>query len=122
MSLCILGLGKVLTLSATIFSLSWTHSVERAHWQEHWRISEAGFEIIEAGVKGSGAGMEPSEGAVLKDGWWRFRPKLPMQRELVLAASGATGKGWTLCAGRDCRKLGAVASDPIVLRACNGTP
>ncbi|AZO57254.1 DUF1850 domain-containing protein [Mesorhizobium sp. M8A.F.Ca.ET.057.01.1.1] len=47
--------------------------------------------------KGSGAGMEPPEGAGLRDGWWIYAPKVGAQRRVMLAASGATGDGWTLC-------------------------
>ena len=57
--------------------------------------------------QGSGAGMEPPEGAVLKDGWWVYAPELPPQATLVLAASGATGEGWTLCGGEDAARSSA---------------
>ena len=85
MSLCIVAAGKTMTLAVAAFTLSWTHSVERTRWQEDWSVTPAGLEIVEARVKGSGAGMEPAEGAVLNDGWWVYAPKLPPQRELVLA-------------------------------------
>ena len=54
--------------------------------------AEAGLQIVEARVEGSGAGMEPGEGAVLRDGWWIYKPELPPQREIVLAASGAPAR------------------------------
>ena len=85
MSLCILAAGKTMTLAVAAFTLSWTHSVEKTRWQEDWTITPAGLQIVEARVKGSGAGMEPAEGAVLSDGWWVYAPKLPPQRKLVLA-------------------------------------
>jgi hypothetical protein len=118
MSLCILGLAHTVVLPAALFSLSWTHSVEGTRWEESWRVSEAGLQIIEARVKGSGAGMEPSQGADLHDGWWVFRPEVPPQNKLILAASGATQDGWTLCAVGVCRSLGKNPSSPITLRAC----
>jgi hypothetical protein len=120
MSLCILAAGKTVTLAVAAFTLSWTHSVERTRWQEDWAISANGLQIVEARVKGSGAGMEPAEGAVLSDGWWVYAPKLPPQRSLVLAASGATGEGWELCAGGSCITLGAAAGEPAILSACAG--
>lgn len=119
MSLCILAAGKVTTLAVAAFTLSWTHSVERTRWEEDWRVRpDARLELVEARIKGSGAGMEPPAEAVLRDGWFVYAPKLPAQRELVLAASAATGAGWTLCAGGQCTSVGALASAPVTIRAC----
>ena len=36
---------------------------------------------------------------------------------IVLAASGATGAGWELCAGGTCLELGAEAGQPVIVRA-----
>ncbi len=119
MSLCILAAGKVTTLAVTAFTLSWTHSVERTRWEEDWRIlPDARLELVEARIKGSGAGMEPPADAVLKDGWYVYAPKLPARRELLLAASAATGAGWSLCAAGQCASVGALAGDPVTVRAC----
>jgi hypothetical protein len=118
MSLCILGLGQVAMISAAVFTLSWTHSVEGTRWEERWQVGEAGFQLVEARIKGSGAGMEPPQDAVWRDGWWVFRPKRPAQKSLVLSASGATQSGWTLCTGEECRTLGETASRPITLMPC----
>lgn len=118
MSLCILAGGKILALAATAFTLSWSHSVERTRWEEDWRVKPAGLEIVEARIKGSGAGMEPPEGAVLENGWWIYAPAVAVQERLVLAASGATGEGWSLCAGGNCLAIGADAGPPVVIEAC----
>lgn len=118
MSLCILSAGKTAVIAASAFTLSWTHSVERTRWREEWRVTSAGLQIVAARIEGSGAGMEPPEGSELRDGWWVFVPKVGPQRRLMLAASGATGEGWTLCAGQDCRELGARAGAPVELFAC----
>ncbi len=122
MSLCILAGGKVTVLAVAAFTLSWTHSVERTRWEEDWKITPAGLQIVEARVKGSGAGMEPPEGAALENGWWVYAPKHAAQSGLTLAASGATGAGWTLCAAQACIELGAVAGDAIELSACSADP
>ena len=66
--------------------------------------------------------MEPPEGAVLEDGWWVYAPKLAARPELTLAASGATGAGWTLCAAQACIELGAVSGEAIELSACSADP
>ena len=121
MSLCVLAAGKTVTLAAAAFTLSWTHSVERTRWQEDWKVSPAGLQVVRARVKGSGAGMEPPEGSVLRDGWWVYAPRIGPQPRLVLAASGATGQGWTLCTASGCRELGRTAGDPTVLDPCAGT-
>ena len=113
-----LAVGAVLlTLSAPAFSLHWTHSVERVEWVEHWSVGETGLRLTEARVKGSGAGMEPGPGAVLRDGWWIWNPQT-MVPELNLAASGTTHAGWRLCADGRCRELGAGAGEAIVISPC----
>jgi hypothetical protein len=117
MNLCVAG-AATLRLAVTAFTLAWTHSVEHLRWEEDWRVTPAGLEIVEARVKGSGAGMDPPEGARLDGGWWRFRPERPPQRQLLLASSGATGGGWTLCAAGACREFGATAGVPLRLSAC----
>ncbi|MFD1981950.1 DUF1850 domain-containing protein [Mesorhizobium newzealandense] len=121
MSLCILAAGKTVTLSVAAFTLSWTHSVERTRWEEDWKVMPSGLQVVEARIKGSGAGMEPPEGAVLKDGWWLYAPKVGQQPHLVLAASGATGDGWTLCTVQGCRELDNAAGGTIVLEPCEST-
>lgn len=117
MNLCILGAGAI-ALSAGDFTLSWTHSVERTEWVEFWNVRPGGLELMEARVRGSGAGMEPPPGARLANGWWVYVPTLPPQPQLSLAASGTTGGGWTLCADGTCRTLGAAAGPAIVLCPC----
>jgi hypothetical protein len=119
MSLCVLAAGKVTVLAVSAFTLSWTHSIEKTRWQEDWRVTPAGLEILEARVKGSGAGMEPPEGAVLRDEWWSYRPNVGPQPTVRLAASGATGTGWMLCADRACLELGAVSGESVELSACD---
>ena len=74
MSLCLIsgGVTKVLMLGA--FTLAWTHSIEKIEWQEDWRVTPAGLEVVAARVKGSGAGMEPPPEARLAGGWFQWRP------------------------------------------------
>ena len=118
---CALIGGHVVASVATVFTLSWTHSVEKSGWRERWQVTPAGLRLQEAAVKGSGAGMEPGDGAVLEDGWYVWRPDLPPVPALSLAASGDTISGWRLCRNRDedCRELGAQASQPIAIAPCD---
>ena len=119
MSLCIIAGAKTTMLALTTFTLSWTHSVEKVQWQEVWRVRAGMLEIIEARVRGSGAGMEPLEGAVLDGGWWRYRPEVAAVPELVLARSGTAGS-WTI-SGAAIQPLALPESRgavPLVLKAC----
>ena len=121
MALCIDAGGEALLLAITAFTLSWTHSVERIAWEEDWRVTPAGLELVAARVRGSGAGMEPGADAVLVDGWWAYAPGLPPLRELVLGNSGAVGGvvgAWTLCGGGRCIPLGVEPGEPLRLAPC----
>ncbi|MFZ5751393.1 MAG: DUF1850 domain-containing protein [Pseudomonadota bacterium] len=109
-----------LHLATGAFTLEWTHSVERIPWREEWRVEAGGLRLVRAAVRGSGAGMEPGEGARLVGGWWVWEPDRPPVPELDLAASGATGAGWRLCADGACRELGAAAGAAIRIAPCAG--
>lgn len=117
-ALCILAGGKTLTLVIAAFTLSWTHSVEKTAWQESWALTPEGLVLTEARVKGSGAGMDPGEGAREVDGWWVWQPAAPPIPELLLASSGATVSGWQLCTAQGCIELGAQAGAPVVIAPC----
>lgn len=117
--LCIAS-GKAVAVAAGVFTLGWTHSVEKIEWQERWDVAPQGLVLQEARVQGSGAGMEPGEGARREGGWWVWTPDLLPLPELVLAASGATVSGWRLCDAGGCRELGGDQQQPIVLRPCGG--
>lgn len=117
MSACLLVAGKPLALATSLFTLGWTHSIEKTGWRELWRVERGTLVLVEARVRGSGAGMEPGEGARLQRGWWVWAPGT-RHASLTLAASGATGQGWRLCAGGRCRTLAARAGEPVELAPC----
>ncbi len=119
MSLCLIAGGVTVRVAATAFMLVWTHSVQKTEWQEDWRIAGDTLQIVQARIKGSGAGMEPGADAVLKNGWWEWAPKVPPLPEIALRRSGAVAD-WRLCVDGACRtpeQLG-VTGDPAVLRPC----
>jgi len=102
----------VKTLSIAAFTLVWTHSIEKVDWQEDWRITPKGLELVQARVKGSGAGMEPPPEARLVDGWFQWRPARAPMPQLVLGNSGAAGE-WRLCGDGQCKTLSEIFGHPI---------
>ncbi|PQJ25129.1 hypothetical protein BSZ31_09265 [Limnobacter sp. SAORIC-690] len=59
MSLCVFIAGKsAACLAGLLFSLSWTHSVEKTEWVEHWQLKDEQLVLKETFVKGSGAGID----------------------------------------------------------------
>jgi hypothetical protein len=116
-SACLLVAGKPLLLASAVFTLGWTHSVEKTAWVEHWRIRPDALVLEHARVKGSGAGMEPGENARLENGWWVW-PVNRAQEGVRLAASGATSGGWRLCAAGRCRALGARPGRAVDISLC----
>lgn len=123
MSVCLISAGVTKTLAVAAFTLVWTHSVEKIDWRENWRVTPQGLELVEAGVKGSGAGMEPPPEARLKDDWFVWQPHRAPMPEVVLGNSGMAGE-WRLCTDGKCRTLSAilghdVGPHPTTMRACD---
>ncbi|MDP3514392.1 MAG: DUF1850 domain-containing protein, partial [Sulfuritalea sp.] len=65
----------------------WMHSIEKIRWEEDWRIEGRTLVIAEARIRGSGAGMEPPAGAVLR------------------LTHSPYAAGYTLCTPTVCRPL-----------------
>jgi hypothetical protein len=120
MSLCLTAAGSTLALAWSVFTLAWTHSVERIEWREDWRVTPAGLALDEARVRGAGAGMEPPPSARLEGGWWRYEPAHAAPAAVVLARSDAVAD-WRLCRGEHCVPLGALVGDrakQVIMHAC----
>ncbi|MBF3112493.1 DUF1850 domain-containing protein, partial [Pseudomonas aeruginosa] len=84
-ALCLGMAGSVwATLPLQSFTLAWQHTVEKVLWEEDYRLSERGLLLEEARVRGSGAGMEIPEGAVLRDGAWHYHRGVPPLQPLRL--------------------------------------
>ncbi len=111
-SLCLASAGTIKALSVAAFTLVWTHSIAKVDWQEDWRVTPAGLELVQARVKGTGPGMEPPPEARLVDGWFQWQPKRAPMREVVLGNSGAAGE-WRLCHEGACRTLSEIIGHPI---------
>lgn len=95
------------TLPAQTLELSWRHSVEKVEWTEHYRIEAGRLVLIEARIQGSGAGMEPPEGAVFDGKAWRYTPRLPPLQSVTLTRSSHT-TDYRLCWNSSCRTLSEV--------------
>jgi len=104
MSLCLAAGAVAASLAVESFTLSWIHSIEKIRWEEDWRVEGHSLVLTEARIRGSGAGMEPPAGSVLKSGAWHYRPQLPPQAVLRLTHSPYTA-GYTLCTPTVCRPL-----------------
>lgn len=122
--ICLMAGKVVAPLMAGAMTLAWTHSVEKIAWEEDWRETRAGLELVEARVKGSGAGMEPPPEARLVNGVFVWKPKVPPQDEVVMRRSGATAD-WRVCIAGQCRPMEAYVppeADPVVMRMCKASP
>ncbi|QQO19506.1 DUF1850 domain-containing protein [Bradyrhizobium diazoefficiens] len=122
-SLCFLTAGGVKALALAVFTLAWTHSIEKVEWQEDWRVTPHGLELVQARVKGSGAGMEPPPEARLVGGWFQWQPKRAPMQEVVLGNSGTAGE-WRVCHDGQCRTLSQIVGHPVganvtKMKVCN---
>lgn len=118
--ICLAAGALVVSLGSGEITLSWRHSVQKSLWEELWQQRPEGLVLTEARVQGSGAGMDPPDGAKLVDGFWRWKPNLPALPEVVMRRSGATAD-WRVCADGRCRSLDELLpaeADPVVLKPC----
>lgn len=104
MPLCLAAGAITATLAVQGFTLAWMHSIEKIRWEEDWRIEGARLQIVAARIRGTGAGMEPPPGAVLRDGAWHYVPAVPALERVTLAHSPYT-RGYELCLDGACRPL-----------------
>jgi hypothetical protein len=100
-------------IPAQRFTLAWTHSIERVRWEEDYEVRAASahaapvLHAVMSRVRGSAAGMEPGPDAVLRDGWYHYRPAQRIHAELCLTRSAYTAD-YDLCVdGAACRPLAA---------------
>lgn len=105
---CLLAAGVAVSLPLQAFTLAWTHSIEKIRWEEDYRVTSQGLQVVQARIRGSGAGMEPPDGAELRDGAWHYRPALPAQARLLLARSRYVAD-YELCWDGRCRPMADIA-------------
>lgn len=126
MGLCVwAGTALLAALPINDFTLAWTHSIEKIRWEEDWRVRPAGLEVVEARVRGMGAGMEPPDGAQLRQGVWHFKPAIAEQQTVTLARSAGIAD-YEFCVKGRCRPLaeavpGLAGAEVVGLTTCRGT-
>lgn len=123
-----LGLAGVVwaELPVPAFTLAWNHTIEKIRWEEDYRVTPDGLLLDEARVRGSGAGMEIPDGAVLRDGAWHYRRELTPLQPLRLGRTPEAGD-YQLCDAQGCQPFSTwlgppTASQPAVeLWSCEMT-
>lgn len=118
--------GLVVSLPLQAFTLMWTHSIEKIRWEEDYRIVDATLYLATARIRGSGAGMEPPDGAILRNGVWHYQPAQNRFPSLTLARSPYVAD-YFLCWETSCSPManliGSVEKAPVVeLQACPSDP
>ncbi len=103
------------SLPVPAFTLAWQHTIEKVRWEEDYRVTAEGLLLGEARVKGSGAGMEIPEGAVLHDGSWHYRRPLPPLQPLRLGRTPEAGD-YQLCFDGACHALSEWLGPPRAAR------
>lgn len=123
MPLCLASGAVAAVLAIESFTLAWTHSIEKIRWEEDWRVEAGQLHLVEARIRGSGAGMEPPAGAVLEKGIWRYVPRIEPLSRLQLANSAYTAD-YALCFKDRCHPLaelvGSAENGPVELYVCAG--
>ena len=104
MPLCLAAGAITASLAVQGFTLAWMHSIEKIRWEEDWKVEGRQLRVVGARIRGTGAGMEPPPGAVLRDGVLHYAPAVAPLEQLALAHSPYT-QGYELCLETGCRPL-----------------
>ncbi|HJU71751.1 MAG TPA: DUF1850 domain-containing protein [Paucimonas sp.] len=107
-ALCIAAAGALITLPLQSFTLAWTHSIEKIRWEEDYRVEDQRLLLVEARIRGSGAGMDIPDDAVLVNGVWHYAPALKSVPRLRLARSPYVAD-YQLCYGARCHPMAEIA-------------
>lgn len=91
------------------FTLAWTHSIEKVRWEEDWQVRGLTVVPVAARVRGSGAGMEPPPGSILRDGWYHYVPAVAPLDRVTLSRRGYAAD-YELCWDGTCRPMASVAA------------
>lgn len=104
-----------------------THSIEKVRWEEDYAVQKSPTPgqpplliALKARIKGSAAGMEPPDSAVLRNGWFEYTPQQTIVSELRLTRSEFTAD-YDWCVDGRCQSMSTlIASDKGLTsaRAC----
>ncbi|MEO9101049.1 MAG: DUF1850 domain-containing protein [Burkholderiaceae bacterium] len=120
-ALCLAAGALHVTLPIQRFTLRWQHSIEKIEWDEDWEVAGSWLHLSQARIRGSGAGMEPPDRAVLIDGVWHYTLDDPWRQQVVLARSEFV-PDYELCIDGTCRRLWhwvPIAAGATTLQACH---
>lgn len=111
MAICLSVGAVIISIAAQQFTLSWTHSVERILWQEDWRVRGQKLTLVEARIRGTGAGIDIPEGAVLVNGVWHDSTSLEVPA-LHLTISPFGRDEYQICMpNKGCQAIPKILSD-----------
>jgi len=85
-------------------TLRWSHSVQQSVWEEDWHAEAGWLRLVQARVRGTGAGMEPPPDAVFRQGAWYYSPALPLLPRVQLRHSPYV-PAYEVCAAGHCRPM-----------------
>lgn len=92
-------------------TLAWTHSIEKVRWEEDYLVKEnpnpsspPRLLAVKARVRGSAAGMEPPDDAILQHGWYEYSPQIAEVAELRLTRSEFTAD-FEICKVTGCQPM-----------------
>ncbi|MFI8482262.1 DUF1850 domain-containing protein [Pseudomonas sp. NPDC078700] len=88
-------------LPVSDFTLAWKHTIEHIRWEEDYRVTAEGLVLGEARVKGTGAGMEIPDDAVLREGSWHYHRQMAPLQPLRLGRTPEAGD-YQLCFNQRC--------------------
>lgn len=107
----------------TQFTLAWTHSIEKVRWEEDYAVEtkastgQPQLHATRARIKGSAAGMEPPNDAVLQGGWYHYTPSIAHPDSLRLTRSEFT-PDYDWCVAGKCQSMSTlIATDTGITRA-----
>jgi hypothetical protein len=108
LGICMTAAALSISLPLQAFTLAWNHSIEKILWEEDYQVVASAdgprLLLLEARIRGSGAGMEPPPDAVLRDGVWHYTPTLAPLESLQLARFGAM-RDYSVCWQGDCHSM-----------------
>jgi hypothetical protein len=103
--LCLVA-GLLIAQFGDEITLRWTHSIQKTVWEEDYRREGNALRLVEARVRGTGAGMEPPADAMLKDGFWHYAPQLPALPQVALTHSPHV-PAYVVCSAGRCQSVDA---------------